>query len=425
MEKKDIILFVNNVDKATCQSLLKYARQRKLSFKIAIIKDNTKKDWEKKTSILRADIVIGVNPDKPLKIVEALRPYQERFLAITCRGEGNIGLFSKIIPHLPYLRTPSVESLNWSTDKLAMRQRFYAYDKTITPRFMVATDSRLSTIREIKKKIGFPLVIKPANLASSLLVSICFHEQELVESLKKTFRKITKVYKDNAREIEPKILAEEFMEGGMYSIDGYVTSRGRVYFCPMAHVKTGRAIGFDDFFGYQCLIPTALKKSSIQTAQDTTAKAIRALGLRSTTVHVELMRAEGDKWKVIEVGPRKGGFRSKLYQMAYGIDHNLNDVLIRIPNKPIISKKLKGYAVLLKFFAKNEGTLANLKGINSIKKIHSFVEWQINKKIGDKCLYAKNGGNSVCNLYLFNKNRSDLLADIRRAEKFIEIKTEK
>lgn len=214
------------------------------------------------------------------------------------------------------------------------------------------------------------------------------------------------------------------MEGDMYSIDGYVTSRGDISFCPMVYIKTGKRIGFDDFFGYQQMTPTKLKKSSIAAAEEVAVKAIRALGLRSTTVHIEFIKTE-EGFKVIELAPRMGGFRHSLYNLSQGIDHSLNDFLVRLPKKINLPKKGKGYAAAFKFFAKKEGKLTKLLGLKKIKKLDSFIFLKRNKEIGDMCLYAKNGGQSVFNLVLFNKERSDLLADIRRAEKNIKIVTEK
>jgi len=254
------------------------------------------------------------------------------------------------------------------------------------------------------------------------LVSICFHEEELESMLKKTFRKIQKVYEEKGRETTPAVLVEQFMEGEMYSTDAYVTARGKIYFCPMVHIKTGRSIGFDDFFGYQQITPTTLRKSTIEKAEAVAEKAIRALGLRSSTAHIELMRTDNG-WKVIEVGARVGGFRQALYKASYGIDHGMNDILIRMPQKPIITKKAKGYSAAMKFYPKKEGALTQLKGIKKIQELKSIRNVNVNKKIGDRCLFAKHGGVSVCNIILFNKDRTALLADIRRIEKGLLINT--
>ena len=422
MAIKDTILFVNYAPVEALAALKRYSNKNRVRYRIAVIRDLKYKPTSDSATDNHVDVLVVGDFNHPIKMAQALAPLQDRLLAVTCRGEAYIPDFAKIIPNVPYLRTPTVASLIWASDKVMMRQRLRMYDKTITPRFLLAGDSRAATLEKIKTKIGFPLILKPASLAASLMVSICFHEEELAATLRRMLTKLRRVYRDNGRRLEPKILVEQFMEGDMYSFDAYVTSRGTIHFCPPVQIKTGRTIGFDDFFGYSQMTPTLLSQASIKQAETVARKSVYALGLRSTTVHIELMKMERG-WKVIELGARIGGFRHRLYQLAYGFDHTLNDILIRIPQKPNIPKRTKGYSVAMKFFAKTEGALTKLKGVKRAQQLSSFVEIKVNKKIGDKCLYAKHGGRSIFNIILFNKKRSNLLADIRRLEKMVVIET--
>jgi len=305
-----------------------------------------------------------------------------------------------------------------------MRRRINIHNKKINPKYTVVVDTSKKTLKKINKKIGFPLIVKPTGLAASQFVSICFHKEELEAILKKMFKKIQIAADKKTSHKEQKILVEQFMEGDMYSVDAYVTSRGKIHFCPMVHVKTGNTIGFDDFFGYRQITPTLLKNQNIEKAHAVASEAIHALGLRSTTVHIELMKME-DLWKVIELSPRLGGFRHNLYEYSFGINHTMNDILIHAGKKLSIPRKRKGYTVAMKFFAKKEGRLTKLKGIKKAQKLASFKTIKINKHIGDMCTYAKNGGGSVFNIIMFNKERSKLLADIRRLEQMIVIETKK
>ena len=150
-------------------------------------------------------------------------------------------------------------------------------------------------------------------------------------------------------------------------------------------------------------------------------KAIHALGLRSTTAHTELMKID-DEWKVVEIAARAGGFRHDLHSLSCDINHTLNDVLTRIPKKVQIPKKCKGFACAMKWFADKEGKLVELKGIKKIKELDSFHNIFVRNKVGDRVMFARNGGRSVFNLFLYNVDRSNLLADIRRVEKLVNIK---
>lgn len=369
------------------------------------------------------DILVECDFSKSNKIAEALLPYQNQLLAITCRGDNYIQHLIEVIPHVPYLRTPTSESLKWATDKYEMRKRFRLYDPKITPAFTRVMENSKKERARVIAKVGLPMIVKPTNLGASLFVAICYHEEELEQTLGTIFRKIRKAYKDDKRMEEPKVIAEQYMEGDMYSIDSYVDGRGNIYHCPMVRVTTGKQIGHDDFYGYKQTTPTALKKETIENAHDVTETAIRALGLRSTSAHTELMKIDDD-WKVIEVGPRLGGFRDTLHSLSCDIEHTVNDILVRIPRKPVIPKKCKGFSTAIKWFEAKEGKIVEMKGIKKIETLESFHSIQMNKKVGDRAVFARNGGRSIFNVFMYNADRSKLLADIRRLEQMVKIKVE-
>lgn len=429
MSKKtqgDIILIVGIPGKGVLRDLKEFVRKHQKGALLAVIYNKTTQqlDGEQKEVVGGFDIDIPVNIELEESITEALKPFKNRIIAATCRAEAFIPAFQKVIPHVPYLRTPTVRSLQWATDKISMRKRFRIYNKKITPEFIVVNDSKKKTVKEIGTKIGFPVVIKPTSLAQSILVNVVYHPEELEKELRKVFRKLKSAYKVAKREGNPQILVEQYMDGDMYSIDAFVNSRGKVECCPPVGVKTGRAIGFDDFFGYQQMTPTLLNKESIEEACDVATQAIHAVGLRSSSAHVELMKTEAG-WKIIELGPRLGGFRTHLYELAYGIDLTANDLYVRYPTKINIPKTVKGHTAALKFFAKDEGYLTSITGIKKAQELASFESIVINKQVGDRATYAKNGGKSVFNITLFNKERSGLLADIRRLEQFVNIEVSK
>lgn len=422
-QQRDCVLIVGDESLEVAQTIIASVRDleqilhKRLSILVLVDSKNAKQPFYYDKKATR----IVVNTASETKLRDALLPYQERILVVTCRREGLIPILAKVIPHVPYARTPTVESLEWAIDKILMRRRFTQYSKKITPAYTVVSDSNEASIKKIEKKVSYPLVVKPAGLAQSLLVSICYHREDLEKALRTSFRKIRVLYRSRGLQTEPKILVEQFMEGTLYSIDAYVNSRGEPYFTPPVHVKTGRSIGFDDFFGYLQMTPTKLNAEEINRANEVVEQGVHALGLRSTTVHAELMKLGPKTWKIIEIGSRVGGFRHKMYKLSFGFSHALNDLLIRIPRKPLISKKRLGYTAVMKWFAKKEGRLVTIRGIKKAKSLESFYDIAINKQKGDICRFAKHGGISVFNITLHNKDRSKLLADIRRLEQNVKI----
>jgi biotin carboxylase len=419
---RDLILYVDGAPEEALQGLKDYANKHGMTIRVGTIIDNKRRITPEKLQELNTkfDVVIRTNLSSPTHIIKALKPFESELLAISCRVEASMGKFKKIIPHVSYLRTPVEDAIEAASDKTKMRRRFMAYNPAITPQFAIVHDTTEATIEKIEKKVGFPLVVKPAGLAASLLVTICYHEDELITALRKNFRAIKKHYKTRDIDEEPKILVEQFMDGEMYSIDSYVNSRGQIKHCPPVHVQTGRTIGFDDFFNYYQVTPTNLSKKSISDMENVTEQGIRALGLTNSSAHTELIRTEKG-WKLIEIGARVGGFRQKFYDMSYGINHSANDILTRIPGEIRIPKKVKGYSGILKFYAKKEGRLQKIKGLKKIETLYSVKHIEINRQPGDMCRFAKHGGKSVVNVILFNPSKSKFLADKRRIEQNIKI----
>jgi hypothetical protein len=78
----------------------------------------------------------------------------------------------------------------------------------------------------------------------------------------------------------------------------------------------------------------------------------------------------------------------------------------------------------MKWFAAKEGKITEMKGVKKIEQLESFHSITVNKKVGDKAVFARKGGRSIFNLFLHNADRSKLLADIRRVEQLVKINVE-
>jgi len=418
---KNIIIYVMKIPAGTVAGIREYEKLSGNKYRVMLFFDSKIKGSDEYKLNTGADIILEADFTKPEKIAEALLPYKDDLLAITCRHEQSMARFAQVIPHVPYLRTPTTESLAWAADKYEMRKMMKAFDPSITPKFTLVKENSKTERNRVIENIGFPMIVKPTNLSASLFVTICYHEEELEKTLRTTFRKLRKAYEADRRLEEPKIIAEAFMDGDLYSVDSYVGARGKVEHCPLVKQVTAKKIGHNDFYNYLQITPPVFKKETIAKAEAVAEKAIHALGLRSSITHTELMKID-DEWKVVEIGARMGGFRHMLHKLTCGIDHSMNDILIRIPSKTILPKKCSGFACAMKWFASKEGKISEMKGIKKIEQLESFYKIDVNKKIGDRATFARNGGRSVFNLFMKNEDRSKLLADIRRVEQLVEIK---
>lgn len=418
---RDTILTINVVEPALVRAVKLLGRDIGEDLKGLVLVDRAYADHHRRpkdNTNLFQEVICDFN--NPNELQEVLKPHTDRILAATCRYEESVQPFRKVIPFVPYIYTPSPESLLWSTEKPLMRDRLHAYDSRLVPRYQYMEYDDLDHLDELVRDFRFPVVIKPAGLSKSLLVSRCDDLATLRERLGFAFRVIRDVYARDRYPGKPAVLVEEMMQGDMYSVDAYVTHDGRVFCLPPVKVITAHAAGLPGFYGYERRIPSGLSDNEIGDAYDTAKAAIRALNLRSTTTHTELyLTAEG--WKVIEIAARIGGYREILYREAYGIEHFCNDLLIRMGQDPVISDEPIGQAAVLNIYAEREGTIQSISGIEEARQLASVLHIAAHASPGDQAVFSTNGGELIVDVILSNTDTDQLEKDIKAVRDLVNI----
>lgn len=426
MNNKDIVIFINAIRPATFPALKYYEEVygRTLvpiimvdtKIKAAILERNAQHNHLHKIEVVTADF------DDAKSVREALKPYEGRVFAVTSQYENSILELKKIVPYLPYLPMPTEKSLVWATEKKLMRELFMAYDPNITPKFTKATDDSIETVKKIEQKMPYPLIVKPSGLEGSLLVSLVRDRSELSKALKFTFSEIQEGYDTWIKRQEPTILVEEFMEGDMYSVDLYISSSGVFYRTPFVKVITGHKSGHSgDFFGYMQHTDVELDDEQELLAYKTAEDACRALGLRSVTAHIELIRTKSG-WKIIELGPRIGGYRHEIYNYGFGINHIANDVLIRAGEKPNVTDKLVQHTALLNIYPSSEGVVRAIEGLENAQNLQSFMYLHNHIKVGEITQFARNNGDPILQFILSHSDKKQFYNDVNRLETEINFK---
>lgn len=421
---KNIVLFINAMRPATFRALELQNETTGREFepvilvdeKIAdsIFKRNGQLPHLDKVRVIRADF------DDVASVTKALKPIEDNIFAVTSQYENSVLELKKIVPHLPYCDMPTETSLEWATEKKLMRELMHAYDESLVPKFFEVHELSDKKLDEIEQQMSYPMIVKPSGLEGSLLVSMVNNKAELRERLEHGFSEVDKAYSIWIKRQRPFFLVEEFMQGQMYSIDVYADKQGGYTHTPIVKVITGKQIGFDDFFGFARITPADISADEEKQAQTAAENACTALGLRSVTVHVELMRTE-DGWKIIELGPRIGGYRHDLYMRSFGINHIMNDITNRGGEPVFINREAKGHAALLNIYARSEGTFQDFSGLDTVKDLASFVEANQTLQPGAQLFFAKNNGDPVFEISLFNENYDKLLEDIATVDKTLTI----
>jgi len=423
MSNKNIILFLGSAYNSNLDEVRNFEKSQGRKFRTAIITSRkinlNEKPPKQKGMEERFDFVLRCDTKDSKSITKIIKPIKNDVLIVFCYFESWMPLYARLVKLLPSVKMPTVKSLKICNSKLEMRKKFIKLYPEITPKFMLVKNS--GDYKTIAKKIKFPCITKPLNLTKSRLVIKSNNLEELKSNLKNTFDKIKSIYKKVHSESEPLVLAEEYLEGDLYSIDAYVNSRGKVYFTPIVKVITGKDIGIDDFFNYYRLTPAGINLNEEKKAQAVAKKAIEATGPTSITLHIELMRVKNNSWKIIELQTRPGGYRNEMLKLSYGIKHYENDFLNRMDKKPIISTKVKSYTAVFEIFPEREGKLVAVRGIEKMKKLKSFVRYEQAKNIGESCGFSRDGYIYVLQVVLNGRDRKIFKGDLERMREIVRI----
>lgn len=361
------------------------------------------------------EIVVDFSDDAALH--RAIRPLEDNLLLVSCDSERSQLYFKKVIPHVPYVNTPTESSLDWSTNKGKMRELLRSFDPDISPKAIVVEDASEETIANISAHFDFPLIMKPTGLDASILVNKVTNEVELRETLIRSFVSLDEVYAKHRGLGAKTMVVEEFIEGSIYSTDAYVNATGKVYVLPFVYCVNGSMMGMEGYQIYKSETYISLSDEEIAAGKVVAEKAIHALGLRSSAAHIELFHTPKG-WKVIELGARPGGWRQETYEVSYGIDHALNELLVKIGLEPEMPSDVKAYSATFRMHAPEAGVVESMTGVEEARRHPHMHTMHVDIKPGDKVLPSAHGGSMMIGGLMHHTDRDQLnqiIDDVRNS----------
>lgn len=307
------------------------------------------------------DSVIDIDFSSETRLLESLDSTSAQVNGLLCTYENYIVAKALLGKHydVPAL---SDDSAKMCTDKYLMRQAFMDADKEITPNFgLVETTEELL---ELSARLAYPLMIKPTNLVKSLLIMRCNNEQELVENFAYAKSTIVELYKKyQVYDRKPQLIVEEYITGKTCSIAAFVDAEGVPHFCKgVAALTNAHDVGVDDNYIYARHLPGSFDSALEETFFSIAAKGIKALDMRSTPAHVELIYNENGV-KLIEIGARIGGYRPQMYSFSYGLDLTEQEIRLSIGENPELEGEQRAYSAVYELFPQKKGVFKQLKGI--------------------------------------------------------------
>lgn len=351
------------------------------------------------------EIIVDFSDDAALR--KATKPLENRLLHVACDSEGGQLYFKKVIPHVPYVYTPTESSLDYATDKGKMRELLLSFDSTISPKAISVHDATSGSIEKVINELSFPLIVKPANLAASILVNKVHDKEELGQVLERSFSSLNEIYSEHRGLGDIKMVVEEFVEGDLYSTDAYVDASGNVYVLPFIHFQNGTMVGMEGYQVYQTETYLTLTKEEIEQGVIVAKKAVHAIGLRSSVAHIELFHQK-DGWKVVELGARPGGWRQEMYGVSYGVNHTYNVLLTKIGLEPEMPKGLLTHSATFRIHTPKAGVLESIAGLDEARAHPQMDVLRSNIKLGDRVLPSTHGGGVIVEGLMHHDDHEEL-----------------
>lgn len=308
---------------------------------------------------------------------------------------------------LPGMPLDAVEAC---TDKFIMRQKFAKAPQKVSPDFAVVTSQ--SDVEQFAASHSFPLILKPANLSKSLLVTKNHNLEELLANYQKTIANIDAVYAKYSPHTMPKILIEEFLEGPVHSVDAFIGSDGEPQVLDaVVDYQTGYDIGYDDNFHYSRLLPSKLSAEEIAKVRETASIGCEALGMKNSAAHIEIIRTpEGPR--IVEIGARNGGYRERMHALANGID--IIGIAIEVATgQPINIDATRDESVaVLELFPKTPGKFVGIEQDVALRELPSFSSISIKAKPGAFVGKSSDGYKMCAVIFLHNADAAQFAKDL-------------
>ena len=298
----------------------------------------------------------------------------------------------------------SPEAAAIATDKSLMRESF---DKFGVPSPVSLRCWSLEEAQTASQKIGFPVVVKPADNAGSRGVSKVDTPTEIPAAYQMAL----------AHSQKGLVLVEEFMEGVEISVEAFVY-KGQVYIMTLSDkIRSEPPVLLDT----TVLFPSNHLLDIQNSAQEVASRAIKATGIDMSTVHSELMvTSEGPK--MVELAARGAGFRvfTDIIPWVTGIDVVEELIKIALGMEPDLDVKYHRGAVL-RFPEVPPGIVKRVIGVDEARVIKGVFDLDVYVEPGDTVQPLRSGSDRVWHIISMVESRREAVRVIEEVEKVLRI----
>ncbi|MGH3748989.1 MAG: ATP-grasp domain-containing protein, partial [Micromonosporaceae bacterium] len=313
----------------------------------------------------------------------------ERIDGIVCYDEARIEAAAELATELGLPATPR-EAINRCRDKHVTRLALAAAG--VPQARSVAVRSPEEAVK-VAGEFGYPVVLKPRNLAASFGVRRADSAAEVREAYQRA-RGIT--LPEAPEHFEDGVLVEEHLSGPEISVDAACFD-GQVVPLAIAHKESGFSPSFEEV-GH--LVDAADPLYDDPELRRVATDAHRALGFHTGMTHLELKRTDAG-WKVIELNGRLGGdLIPYLGQLATGVDLSLAAASIACGQQPDLERKANQVAATRFCYPERELTIGSIR-IDESQLPPEIERGIVLAEAGQRVLLPPNGSAWECRLAQF------------------------
>lgn len=263
------------------------------------------------------------------------------------------------------------------------------------------------------KKLG-KIIIKPLDSQSSRGVYIIKEESEL----EKKFLDAKKYSNTDSA-----VLAEEYIEGKEFTVDGIKTSNGYwvTAISKKSHFEYNAAIAKELFFS------NADEEYDYNELRKVNTELVLKMGLPFGLTHAEYKYMNG-KYYLIEIAARGGGTKisSDIVPYISGIDANkLYIETLLGENKEINVDYSSTRCAVLGFFDFEPGEVLTIEGLSKAKMLDGVIDIELNFEPGNRILRAKDDRSRLGHFILTADSKTELRNLERKVKELIKINYER
>ncbi|WP_424349654.1 ATP-grasp domain-containing protein [Latilactobacillus sp. 5-91] len=289
------------------------------------------------------------------------------------------------------------------------------YLKKGVPSAKFAVVKSIEEARAASKRIGYPLILKPTNTASSIDVFYIDSDDEL----QKRFIQISKLkqsYMDF--KVRNEFILEEFLVGPEFSVELFLNN-DKIEFVEVTEKHTTEPPYFVELMH---VFPTTIDTEHKEEIIDTAYKAAQALDFHNGPTHIEVkMTSNGSR--VIEVNGRPGGdhITSDLIFDAYGINIFAKTIELYLNHDVTIAPTKNQAAAISFLFTEQDGKLKSVDGLQVIRTSQGFKKLVVDSLPGQIVRVPTNSDDRIGYFIISGDDATQLKNEIIELNKKIKV----